>query len=157
MTINAIARGLLAGAAGVAAMTLAEKVEQMLTRRPNSYIPAHTLQRVLGQPEEDCLAANWTMHWSQGVLLGAVRAFMAEKGLRGPIGSFLFMNLRLINDQTWENVTGAGALPWTWPVDEQVIDLVHKGIYAFVAGQVADRLIPGPAGIPEPRKPWAER
>ncbi len=138
-------------------MTLTEKLEQSLTGRPNSYVPAHTLQRVLRKPEEDSVAANWTMHWSQGVLLGAVRALMAERGLRGPMGSFFFLNLRLLNDQTWENVTGAGALPWTWPVDEQVIDIVHKAVYAFVAGEVADWLIPGPAGIPEARKPWAER
>jgi hypothetical protein len=53
---------------------------------------------------------------------------MAERGLRGPVGSFLFLNLRLLNDQTLENATGVGAPPWTWPVDEQVIDLMHKGI-----------------------------
>ena len=35
--------GLVAGAAGVAAMTVAEKLEQTVTRRPNSYVPAHTL------------------------------------------------------------------------------------------------------------------
>jgi len=33
--------GLLAGAAGVAAMTIAEKLEQTVTKRPNSYVPAH--------------------------------------------------------------------------------------------------------------------
>ena len=37
-----LARGLLAGAAGVAAMTLAEKLEQAFTGRPDSYVPAHT-------------------------------------------------------------------------------------------------------------------
>jgi hypothetical protein len=157
MQSKVLVRGLIAGAAGVAAMTLSEKMEQMLTRRPNSYVPAHTMQRLLGKREEDCVSMNWAMHWGQGVLFGAIRGLMAEHGLRGPMGSFLFMNLRLLNDQTWENVTGAGAPPWTWPVDEQAIDLVHKFVYAFVAGQVADRLIAGPAGVPEPRKPWAER
>ena len=51
------------------------------------------------------------------------------------------------------NATGVGSLPWTWAVDEQVIDLLHKGIYAFVTGAVADQLIKGPEGIPAPRKP----
>jgi hypothetical protein len=97
------------------------------------------------------------MHWGQGILLGVVRGLMAESGLRGPVGSFLFMNLRLLNDQTLENATGAGAPPWTWPVDEQAIDLIHKGVYAFVAGAVADSLIEGPPGVPEQRKPWSER
>jgi hypothetical protein len=45
-----LASGLLAGVAGVAAMTLAEKLEQAVTGRPNSYVPAHTLERLLGLP-----------------------------------------------------------------------------------------------------------
>jgi hypothetical protein len=67
------------------------------------------------------------------------------------------MNLRLLNDQALENATGVGSPPWTWPVDEQVIDLVHKGIYAAATGIVADRLISGPVGVPAPRLPWTER
>ena len=160
MTQNVAVRGLLAGLAGVAVMTLAEKLEQQLTGRPNSYVPAHTLERLLGmehKPDEERLMPNWAMHWGQGVALGAVRGMMAAHGFRGPVGSFMFMNLRLMNDQTLENATGVGAPPWTWPVDEQVLDLVHKGIYAFVTGTVADRLIAGPAGVPAPVRPWAER
>jgi hypothetical protein len=84
---------------------------------------------------------NWAMHWGQGIVLGPVRALMSSKGLGGPVGSFLFLNLRLLNDQTLENATGAGALPWTWPVNEQVIDLLHKGVYAFTTGTIVDWLM----------------
>ncbi len=69
---------------------------------------------------------------------------MAERGFRGPVGSFLFTNLRLLNDQTLENATGVGTPPWTWPTDEQALDLTHKAIYAFVTGAVADRLVRDP-------------
>lgn len=160
MKLRSVGYGCLAGLAGVAAMTLGEKLEQVFTRRPNSYVPARTLGKLTGAvPASGTqqLALNWAMHWGQGILLGAVRGLMAEHGFRGPIGSFLFMNLRLLNDQTLENVTGVGALPWTWPVDEQAIDLIHKGVYAFVAGAMADRLIDGPPGVPAPVKPWSAR
>ncbi len=136
--------GLLAGAAGVAAMTLTEKAEQALTKRPNSFVPGRTLLTLLGRKptvETQPLLANWVMHWGQGVLLGAARALMSREGLRGPMGSFLFMNLRLANDQALENATGAGAPPWTWPKNEQVVDLLHKGVYAFITGLVADGLV----------------
>jgi hypothetical protein len=93
----------------------------------------------------------------QGILLGAARGMMAERGMRGPVSSFLFLNLRLLNNQTLENATGVGAPPWTWPVDEQVIDLLHKGIYAFVPGAVADELISGPPDVPAAPQPWQER
>jgi hypothetical protein len=41
-------KGMLAGAGGVAVMTLGEKLEQRLTGRPDSFMPAHTLERLLG-------------------------------------------------------------------------------------------------------------
>ena len=160
MTKHAAFRGLLAGAAGVAAMTLVEKTEQAITGRPNSYVPAHTLERLLRRPrkpDSERLGMNWAMHWGQGILLGAVRGLMAEAGVRGPAGSFLHLNLRLLNDQTLENLTGVGAPPWTWPVDEQWIDLLGKGVYSFVTGAVADRLVQGRRGEPEAEKPWLDR
>jgi hypothetical protein len=156
-TSEAALWGLVAGAAGVAAMTLAEKIEQHFTHRPDSYVPAHTLARLLGlppRPDAQRLGLNWTMHWGTGILVGAARGIMAAKGGRGAVSSFLFMNLRLLNDQVLENATGAGSPPWTWPRDEQVIDLVHKGIYAFVTGAVADRLVSGPPRPPVPRPGW---
>src|ERR687885_535761 len=156
MTSGSAVRGLAAGLVGTAAMTGAEKLEQLVTRRPSSYVPAHTLERLLGlRPKPD--SERLWMHWGTGALVGALRGLMAARGFRGPVGSFLFMNLRLLNDQMLENATGVGAPPWTWPVDEQVIDLLHKAIYAFATGLVADRLIAGPPGIPEPRKPWLAR
>jgi len=157
MIQNTVVRGLVAGLAGVAAMTAGEKLEQLFSRRPNSYVPAHTLERLLGlphRPDEERLWLNWAMHWGQGVVLGPVRVMMAERGLRGPMGSFLFLNLRLLNDQTLENATGVGAPPWTWPTDEQAIDLLHKAVYAFTTGAVADALAPGPARPPVPREGW---
>lgn len=158
--VHVVWRGLLAGLAGVAAMTVAEKIEQRFTQRPNSFIPAHTLERLLRLPHAADAERRWmngTMHWGQGILLGAVRGAMAARGLRGPVGSFVFMNLRLANDQTLENATQVGAPPWTWPVDEQAIDLLHKAVYAFATGMVADRLIVGPPGVPARRRSWDER
>lgn len=142
---SVVIRGMVAGLAGVAAMTAGEKLEQVFTHRPNSYVPAHTLERLLGLPrkrDSDRLWLNWTMHWGQGILLGAARGFMAEQGMRGPAGSFLFWNLRLLNDQALENATGVSSPPWTWPTDEQVIDITHKGVYAFTTGIIVDRLVP---------------
>jgi hypothetical protein len=157
--VPVLALGLLAGAAGVAAMTLAEKAEQSFTGRPNSFVPAHTLERLLGlpaRPDRERLGLNWAMHWGQGIALGAVRAWMAKRGLGGPFGSFLFLNLRLLNDQSLENATGVGAPPWTWPRDEQAVDIAHKAVYAFVTGIVADRLVrdPGAGGRKEGGHWW---
>jgi hypothetical protein len=73
---EAAARGALAGLAGVAAMTAAEKVEQGFTGRPNSYVPARALLALVGRsPGDDACPPIWNhaMHWGTGVLLGALR------------------------------------------------------------------------------------
>ncbi|OCT51906.1 hypothetical protein CLCR_09102 [Cladophialophora carrionii] len=144
--IECIAIGIGAGAVGVAAMTLGEKTEQALTHRPNSYVPGKTLARLFNldfhaQPER----INHAMHWGQGMLAAGVRGAMSYYGIVGPFGSYIFMGVRLLVDQTLENWTGVGALPWTWPVSEQIIDLLHKAVFAAVTGYVADRIILGEA------------
>jgi len=147
-------KGMLAGAAGVAVMTSAEKLEQRLTGRPDSYMPAHTLERLLGlrpRPDSERRALNLSMHVGQAVLLGAWRGLMAEGGLRGSRASAAFTLVRLANDQTLENITGQGAPPWTWPRDELAIDVLHKAIYAFATGLVADALASDPPAWIEAR------
>lgn len=112
-----LARGAPAGGAGVAVMTPGEKLEQAFTGRPNSYVPAHALERLLGLPRRPDSQRPWlnrTLHDGQGIVRGMVRAAMARGGVRGPGGSFILMNLRLLNDPTLENATGVGALPWIW-------------------------------------------
>ena len=128
---------MLAGAGGVAAMTRAEKLEQRLTGRPGSYMLAHTLERLIGtkqRPDSDRRGVNLGMHVGQAILLGAWRGIMAEGGLRAARTSAAFRVIHLANDQTFENITGQRAPPWTWPRDELVIDVLHKTIYAFATG-----------------------
>ncbi len=148
-------KGMLAGAGGVAAMTLGEKLEQRLTGRPDSYMPAHTLERLLGLPQRadrERRLLNLGMHTGQAIVLGAWRGLMAEGGLRGARASAMFTLVRLANDQTLENITGQGAPPWTWPRDELVVDVAHKAVYAFATGLIADALAAEPPAWIEARR-----
>jgi hypothetical protein len=151
MMRDAVWQGLLAGLAGAAVMTAAEKVEQRLTGRPDSHVPARVLQRLIGLPEQprrQPWALNMTMHYGQGALAGVLRSVMANAGLRGTVASAMFTVVRLTNDQILENATGVGAPPQTWPRNELVVDVLHKAAYAFTTGVVADALAartgPGP-------------
>jgi hypothetical protein len=144
-------QGLVSGAVGGAVMTIGEKIEQRLTGRPDSHVPARVLQRLTGAAEHQRrqpLSANWAMHFGQGILIGVLRSVMANVGLRGPTASTMFAVVRLTNDQILENATGVGAPPPTWPRPELAVDLFHKAVYAFAAGAVADALAartgPGP-------------
>jgi hypothetical protein len=140
---NLLVDGVLAGLAGGVAMTMTEKVEQHYTHRPNSYVPAVTLGRLVGVSDtvaERSMPMNLAMHFGQAAVLGVVRAMMAEGGLRGLGTSTVFAGLRVTNDQTLENYTGAGAPPATWPRKELAIDVFHKVVYGLVTGLVADHL-----------------
>ena len=151
--------GALAGLGGAAAMAAASKLEQLVTRRPDSYVPAHTLGRLLGLADADAdrWARNMAMHYASGAIGGAVRGVMAAGNLRGPFASAMHTNLRLSFDQTLENLTGAGAPPWTWPRDELAIDVSHKALYAFVTGGIADALIAPLPGSSAERKALGRR
>jgi hypothetical protein len=143
--LRAAGRGVVAGLAGVAAMTAAEKVEQRFTSRPNSYVPARTLLGLLGRDPGDRaqpLGWNHAMHYGTGATLGALRGIWAAVGLRGPQAHVAFTVLRLSTDQTLENVTGVGAPPSTWPREEWLADVGHKAVYATVTGLLAQRWIP---------------
>jgi hypothetical protein len=142
---SAAARGAVAGTVGVAAMTVAEKVEQTITGRPDSYVPARALRTVLRRtaPAGDQPAGwNHAMHWGTGALLGALRGTWAVTGIRGGSATMAHLVVRLAFDQTVENATGVGAPPSTWPRAELVVDVAHKAVYAWVTGEVADRVVP---------------
>ncbi|OJJ65399.1 hypothetical protein ASPSYDRAFT_166071 [Aspergillus sydowii CBS 593.65] len=135
-----------AGLLGVTAMTVGEKIEQFFTGRPSSYVPGHTLERLLflpARPNSERFGLNMAMHYGQGAAAAIIRALMSANGIRGPFSDFMFISIRLMIDQTLENVTGVGALPWTWPVNEQIIDIIHKAVFAFVTGYFTDRWLQG--------------
>ncbi|MFF0300283.1 hypothetical protein ACFYTV_06345 [Streptomyces sp. NPDC004562] len=142
MFTRALWQGLVAGAAGGVVMTLGEKIEQAVTGRPDSHVPGRVLARLTGLPERERqpLPVNWAMHFGQAALLGVLRSVMAQAGLRGPAASAQFTVVRVTNDQILENATGVGAPPPTWPRAELVVDLLHKTVYGFATGVVADAL-----------------
>ncbi len=141
---SATARGALAGLVGVAAMTAGEKVEQALTHRPSSYVPGRALRTLARRPvrqDQQPVLWNHAMHWGTGALVGTLAGVWAALGLRGPRARVAHTAVRLAFDQTVENATGVGAPPRTWPVSEQVVDVVHKAVYSTVTGLVAERLV----------------
>jgi hypothetical protein len=151
----------MAGLAGTAAMTLGEKVEQSVTHRPDSYVPARTLtavttgRRLPGSARPP--VRNHLMHWGTGALVGALRGVWSASGLRGWRASLWHTSVRLATDQTLENATGVGSPPWTWSRRDRVVDVGGKAVYSLVTGVVADALVPlapdrGRAGSAPPRR-----
>ncbi len=143
--VSAAIRGAGAGLLGVAVMTVAEKLEQAATHRHDSYVPGRALMTLFGRhPGDDVQPLLWNhaMHWGTGMVLGGLRGVWAAIGLRGPRAHLAHTVVRLATDQTIENATGVGAPPRTWPVQEQMVDVLHKTIYSLITGLFAERLVP---------------
>jgi hypothetical protein len=119
------------------------KVEQVVTHRPNSYVPAHTLAQLLGLPDPDAdrRGRNMAMHYGSGAVAGSIRGLMSAANLRGPFASLMHTNIRLAFDQLLENATGVGAPPWNQPRDELVVDLFEKTVFGLATGLLADASI----------------
>jgi hypothetical protein len=145
MSSTAVVKGAVAGLVGAAVMTAAEKVEQRVTGRPDSFVPGRTLSALLGRrlPETaKPFARNMVMHYGTAAALGTLRGLWSEIGLRGPVWTAAHAVVRLSTDQTLENATGVGAPPQTWSTQEHVVDLLHKAIYSAVTGLLSDALVP---------------
>ncbi|KAJ9621665.1 hypothetical protein H2203_007154 [Taxawa tesnikishii (nom. ined.)] len=141
---QAVAIGIGAGAIGALVMLGTEKIEQLFTGRPNSYVPATATGNLFGldrhrHPD----LVNHVHHFGMGMMNGPIRAVMSYFGVIGPFSSFMFTGIRIFMDQWVEISAGASALPWTWPINEQIIDIFHKGVYAIISGYLCDRYIRG--------------
>ncbi len=145
-SVKGAALGAMSGLAGAGAMAASSKLEQLLTQRPNSYVPGHTLAHLLGlrDPDADRWGRNMAMHYASGAIAGVLRGVMSAANLHGPFASLMHANLRLSFDQTLENATGVGAPPWTQPRDELLIDVAEKTVFGVATGAVADALISPP-------------
>ncbi|CAA9344684.1 MAG: hypothetical protein AVDCRST_MAG07-2594 [uncultured Frankineae bacterium] len=142
--LAAAGQGALLGIAGAAVMTAGEKAEQAVTGRPDSYVPGRTLMTLAGRrPPDRTQPPGWNlaMHYGTGAVFGALRGVWSVLGLQGPHAHVAATVVRLAFDQTVENATGIGAPPPTWPVREQVVDVLHKTVYTVVTGLLTDRTI----------------
>ena len=90
---NEIARGLLAGLVGTAAMTVSSTLEAKLRGRPFSTAPAEAAAKVLGIKEFRSEAARSRfsnlVHWGYGTGWGAVRGLMRMSCRRVPSMAFI--------------------------------------------------------------------
>lgn len=125
-------------------MNFSQKIEQLFTHRPNSYVPGKTTAYHFGldfQRNPDVL--NQIHHMGMSIITAPIRAIMSYYGIIGPFASFVFTGIRMGADQLVEQTAGVSNAPWTWPINEQVIDIVHKGFYALIVGYMTDKMVRG--------------
>ena len=145
---GAIGKGLVAGFAGTAAMTLSSTLEAKLRGREPSSAPARATAKMLGIKEfEDARAAarfNDLSHWGYGTTWGIVRGLLAAAGL--PPRRATAAHGAAIYGAAQVTLPALEIAPPSvfWSKQEIAIDALHHAVYALATG-VAYELIDGRA------------
>ena len=143
----ALGRGLVAGAAATAAMTVASTAEMKLRRRPPSDAPAKVAGRLLGVKPRKKAGGRFAAvaHGATGVSLGATRAAIDLAGVRGPAAPAAFFALAWTPDLVAVPAAGAAEPPWRWGAGEVAISALHHVVYAAAGEGVYRALSDGAA------------
>jgi hypothetical protein len=145
---SSIGKGLVAGFAGTAAMTVSSTLEARLRHRAASSAPARATAKVLGIKEfEDDIAAarfNDLSHWGYGTGWGVVRGVLAAAGLSPAAATAAHGAAVWGSAQVTLPALDVASPVVFWPKREIAIDLLHHAVYALATG-IAYRLIDGRA------------
>jgi len=141
---TSVGKGLVAGFAGTAAMTVSSSVEARLRHRAASSAPARATAKMLGIREfEDPIAEarfNDLSHWGYGTSWGIVRGLLATLGLSPKAATAAH------GAAVWGSAQAIlpaleVAPPFVfWGKKEVAIDLWHHAVYATATG-LAYRLV----------------
>jgi hypothetical protein len=135
---TAIGRGLLAGFAGTAAMTVSSSMEARLRRRAPSTAPARATATMLGIKEfdSDLASARWNdlSHWGYGTSWGVVRGLLDVAGLSPKAATAAHGAAIYGAAQVTLPALEIAPPAVFWGAKEIAIDAFHHTVYATATG-----------------------
>lgn len=143
---SAIGKGLLAGMAATAAMTLSQIIEMKITKREASNAPVKVVDATLGlkpSSEADKQKASQEIHWAYGTAWGMSRGLIALSGLKGIPATLV--HFAAIWGTALVILPKYNAAP---PITEEepkdiAVDIFHHLVYATAASLAYDALDAG--------------
>lgn len=133
----AVGKGLAAGVAGTAAMTVSSTLEAKLRGREPSTTPARAASKVLGVApvdEQGERRFNNLVHWGYGTGWGSIRGVLGAIGLGGAPATLAHLAAVWGGEQVVLPATGAGSPATQWESKEVAIDLWHHAVYVTAVG-----------------------
>jgi len=134
---TAIGAGLLAGAAGTAAMTVSSTLEAKLRGRGGSSAPSDAAGNVLGvQPRNPAGRARFStiVHWTYGTTWGAARGLIGLTGLSEAPATAVHFGAVWGWSLVMLPALGVAPPAWEQPRSEVAIDALHHLVYASATG-----------------------
>jgi hypothetical protein len=133
-TLGSLAIALAAGAAGTAAMTLSQALEQRLLSKRRPKTAASVAENVTGmeaETEEGRAETSSTLHWLYGTGLGA--ALVPLEGVSEPYRSLTFLGGVYGAGLAWESIADKQDAPSRRSAGDFGADFVHHLVYAGTA------------------------
>jgi hypothetical protein len=133
-----VGKGLAAGLAGTAAMTLSSTIEMRLRGRDASNAPADAGAKVLGIESfaDDAAKARFSnlVHWGYGTGWGAVRGLLALTALSPAAATGAHLAAVWGNEAIMLPALDVAPPFYTWGATEVAIDVWHHAVYAGATG-----------------------
>lgn len=140
---SAIGKGLFAGAAGTAAMTLSSTVEQRIRGRSGSSAPADAAGKVLGvepaSPQGEQRFTN-VVHWGYGTSWGAARGMLGAAGAHGWQATVLHFAAVWGSSLVMLPVLEVAPPATQQDAKETIVDAMHHLVYATATSMVYELL-----------------
>lgn len=140
---SAVGKGLIAGAAGTAAMTLSSTIEAKVRNRKGSETPAEAICKLLGvetMGEKEKARLTNVIHWGYGTGLGLVRGALDVVGLSGTPAAAAFFATVWSGEMVTLPALNVMPAVTEWGVAEVGIDGLHHLVYAATASTVYELL-----------------
>lgn len=132
--LGSLAIALAAGAAGTAAMTLSQALEQRLLSKRRPKTAASVVENVTGleaETEDGRAETSSTLHWLYGTGLGA--ALMPLESVSEPYRSLTFLGGVYGAGLAWESIADRQDAPSKRGASDFGADFVHHLVYAGTA------------------------
>lgn len=137
--LAALGWGLVAGVAGTAAQTLSQRIEQSVSHREDSMVPAE-VGAVLFEPQltspEEVKRLGLGVHWGHGISMGVLRGALALTPVGPVAASVLHFVLLWSGDVLLYKGLGVAPWPWKWGGKAIGTDLFHKFVLSAVTSAV---------------------
>jgi hypothetical protein len=134
---EAAGRGLVAGAAGTAAMTASSTIEARMRGREPSDAPVKAAGKAMGvQPRDPKGRARFSriVHWSYGMSWGAVRGLLDEVGLPPALATVAHFGTVWGAELATLPALGVTPPASEWGQTELRVDAGHHAVYVLATG-----------------------
>ncbi len=139
----ALGKGIIAGLAGTAAISISQMIEMKITGREPSNAPAEAVNKVLNveaTDEEHQEVFVQEVHWTYGTLWGLARGALDLAGVRGGPATLVHWAALWGTEMIMLPAIDVAPPVKEWGAKQISKDALHHIIYAIAAGAVYDAI-----------------